>query len=107
MQVTVIEVRNKLPGMGGRLRQADRDIRTKSALDIYATSIPYTPVDTGALRANVTTNEDGVHWQQLYAAHQEFGTVRGVTPKLFGRTAFEQVVPEMIVAYQQLEGRLV
>lgn len=107
MNVDVVIISNKFPGMSGRLRQADRDIRMKGALDIYATSIPYTPVDTGALRGNVTTNETGVYWHQDYAPYQEFGTVRGVTPKLFASHAASVVFPQMIAAYQQIEGRLV
>lgn len=107
MQATVVVIQNRFPGMSGRLAQADRDIRTKGALDVYAASVPLTPVDTGALRANVTANEDGVHWHQGYAAYQEMGTVRGVTPKLFARTAFEQTLPGVIAAYKGIEGRLV
>ena len=107
MEATVVVKMNKLPGMDARLRQADRDIRMKGALDIYAASLPYTPVDAGLLRGNVETTENGVHWRQAYAAHQEFGTVRGVTPKLFARTAFEQTMPSIMAAYKDLEGRLV
>ena len=107
MEATVVVKMNKLPGMDARLRQADRDIRMKGALDIHAASLPYTPVDTGLLRGNVEATEDGVHWRQEYAAHQEFGTVRGVTPKLFARTGFEQTMPSIMAAYQHLERQLV
>lgn len=107
MEASIVIKLNKLPGMGARLRAADRDIRMKGALDIYAASLPMTPIDTGLLRGNVEATENGVHWRQDYAAHQEFGTVRGVTPKLFARTAFERVVPEMIAAYKGMERQLV
>lgn len=107
MQASVVIRSNHLPGMAGRLREADRDIRMKGALDMYAVSLPLTPIDTGALRGNVSVNENGVHWHQDYAAYQDKGTVRGVTPKLFAETAFTQVVPGMIAAYKSLEGRLI
>lgn len=107
LRATVTIRSNKLPGMDGRLRTAVRDALTKGALDIYAASLPLTPVDTGALRANVTATADGVHWQQEYAAYQEFGTVRGVTPKRYAGQAFERVAPGMVRALSQLEGRLV
>lgn len=98
---------NRFPGMGGRLNRAVDDILTKGALDLYAASIPYTPVDTGALRGNVTANREGVHWHQGYASFQEMGTIRGVTPKLFARTAFEQTVPGIRAALSSIEGELV
>lgn len=104
---TVTIKTNHLPGMSGRLTGAVDDVLTKGALDIYAASIPWTPIETGALRGNVTTNKNGVHWHQHYAAHQEMGTVRGITPKLFARTAYERVAPGMIAALQQIEGELV
>ena len=107
MKVDVVIVKNRFPGMDGRLREADRDIRMKGALDIYAASLPLTPIDTGALRANVVANETGVYWNQNYAAHQNYGTVRGVTPKLFANTAYDQVLPGMLKSYEQLEGRLI
>lgn len=106
MKADVVIIENRFPGMGARLKQADRDIRMKGALDIYAASLPLTPIDTGALRANVVVNETGVYWNQNYASFQEFGTIRGVTPKLFAITAYDQVLPGMIAAYKQLEGRL-
>lgn len=104
---TVVIKTNHFPGMSGRLQQADRDIRTKGALDIYAASIPYTPVDTGALRGNVTADEHGVHWHQGYAAYQEFGTSRGVTAKSFAAQGFASGYPSMLAAYRTIEGRLV
>ncbi len=106
MQVDVVTISNKFPGMSGRLRSGVDDILTKGALDIYAASLPYTPIKTGLLRANVVADNTGVYWNQHYASHQELGTVRGVTPKLFATTAYHQVAPGMMAAFNQLEGRL-
>jgi hypothetical protein len=82
-------------------------VLAKGALDIYAASIPWTPIETGALRGNVTANKDGVHWHQHYAAHQDKGTVRGITPKLFAEHGYDVTVPGMLSALQQIEGELV
>ncbi len=107
LTATVVIKTNHFPGMSGRLRAKVDDVLTKGALDLYAASIPMTPVDTGALRGNVTATKDGVHWHQGYAAYQEMGTVRGVTPKLFAQTAYQHTAPGMIAALQSIEGDLV
>ena len=104
---TVVIKTNHLPGMDGRLRQAERDIRMKGALDLGAAADPWTPVLTGALRGNKTMDENGVWWHQGYAAHQNFGTVRGITPKGFAEHGYQVAVPPMLAAMRQIEGQLV
>jgi hypothetical protein len=106
MSVTV-EVRfNHFPGMPARLNGADRDIRMKWAQDVRAASIPYTPVDTGALVNNVTVEPGSVHWHQEYAAYQNMGTVF-IAPKLFANHGADVATPGAIAAYRQIEGQLV
>ena len=107
LTATLVVKKNRIPGMDGRLRQADRDIRIKGAEDMYAGSLPTTPVDTGLLRGNVVRDETGVYWLQDYAAHQNFGTVRGVPANHFAETGFNVGYPGMIAAYQDLERQLV
>jgi hypothetical protein len=104
-----IEIRkNRFPGADRRLQRGAEVIDTKAAFDVYAISRPYTPVDTSALVNNVVvTGARGrqpatVHWLQHYAAYQELGTVRGVTPKRFAGRAVQQVQPSWIRAHQEL-----
>lgn len=106
MSVT-IEVRiNKFPGMPARLTAANNDIGTKWGLDARAASIPYTPVDIGALVNNVETGVGFVHWIQYYAAFQNDGTVF-IAPKHFAQHGVDVATPGAVAAYRQLESRLV
>lgn len=106
MSVTVVVRENHFPGMTGRLTVADRDIRMKWALDVRAASIPYTPVDTGALVNNVEVGVGSVHWVQDYAAYQNMGTVY-IAPKLFANHGVDVATPGAMAAYRQLEDKLV
>ena len=98
---------NHLPGMDARLRAEDNRIRRRGAFQIIARATPRTPVDTGALRNNTIADETGVYWLQEYAADQNFGTVRGVTPKLFATQSAAEVIPLMIDEYKTIGWRLV
>lgn len=112
MSVAIVVRLDRLPGMDARLRQGAPAIDTKAAFDTYAASRPYTPVRTGALVNNVVVTPAGggrpasVHWLQHYAAYQELGTVRGVTPKRFAGRAVQQVQPGWIRAHQALARSL-
>lgn len=101
----VVELRfNHLPGASAVIRAEDDRIRRRGANTIYARSVPRTPVDTGALRGNVTIDANGVTWNQEYALFQELGTVRGIEPRLFATASAEETFPEMIADYRRLEA---
>lgn len=112
MAVEIVVRFNRLPQAGQRLRRAAEAIDTKAAHDIYAASLPFTPVRTGALRNNVQITSAGggrpaaVHWKQHYAAYQEFGTGRGVAPKRFAAQAVQRVQPGWLRAHEALARSL-
>ena len=65
---------------------------------------PFSVVSTLPRSSPVST---GVYWLQDYAAHQNFGTVRGVPANHFAETGFNVGYPGMMAAYQDLERQLV
>ena len=66
----------------------------------------HTPVDTGALRSNISVNKSAgqreIVWNQHYAIYQEFGTSRGVPANLFatqGADAATEVVNGLLAGW--------
>lgn len=102
--LTVISARievvfDRTPGASARVRAGARDVDRRAALAVYAYSQPMTPVDTGALKSNVTVGPDFVHWHQNYAMFQELGT-RHLAPRLFATTAVNRVRPQWIAEHE-------
>jgi hypothetical protein len=108
VSVFIVQKENHLPGLGDRWRARADVIDTKAAFDAWSASKPYTPVRTGHLINAVTVTPAAggrpatVHWHAHYAAYQEFGTVRGVTPKRFAAQGVEHVKPSWLAAHRQL-----
>ncbi|MGI8475528.1 MAG: hypothetical protein ACR2OO_04045, partial [Thermomicrobiales bacterium] len=96
--LTVIAARieivfDRTPGASARVRAGAKDVDRKAAMQVYAYSQPMTPVDTGALKSNVTVGPDFVHWHQEYSLFVELGT-RKMAPRLFATTAVNRVRPD-------------
>lgn len=80
--ITIEAVSNRLGELSASLSDLAEESLDHGVVTCLEVSAPRTPVDTGALKANVVI-ESGqgfrtVHWTQHYAAYQEFGTSRGV-----------------------------
>lgn len=87
VSITVEASLNILPelaaSLGSHVEQA-LDHGVVTALEV---ADGHTPVDTGALRSNITVNKSAgereIIWNQHYAVYQNFGTSRGVPARLF------------------------
>lgn len=107
---TVVVRMNRLPGAEGRIRRRIDDVNNKALLDVVAVADPLTPVDTGDLKGRkvIALSSGGrggsIHWTMFYAAYQELGTARGVTPKLFATTAVSRVRPGWLAAFRAIGG---
>lgn len=98
--VTVVKNFNHFPRLAAGVRPKVVDVLNKAVDDLSARADPRTPVEKGLLKGNkrrhyatVSNLNSRLHWLQHYAAHQEFGTVRGIAPKKFARDSFQDVVP--------------
>lgn len=99
MQVTVHAQVNTLGHLAGSLVTHVEAALDHAIMTTWEVADPLTPVDTGALRANVVVNKSPnrreIIWNQHYAIYQEFGTSRGVPANLFatrGADAGSEVV---------------
>lgn len=87
MNITVHAGINILGYLADSLDQTVEDALDHGIVTAWEVADPLTPVDTGALRMNVTVakrpGEREMTWNQHYAIYQEFGTSRGVPANLF------------------------
>ncbi len=99
MNITIDVVRNDFPRIGGKLGRHVEDTVAWAVMQTVAVAAPLTPVDTGALRANVSTQVSGesgtVTWGQEYAAYVEMGTYK-MAPQPFAGPAVDQVGPQFV-----------
>ena len=114
MSIATVTVSNDIfPRIAKRFPAAAVQATNTAMSRTLEVSTPLTPVDTGALRANVVIRDASagdpsgeMHWTQEYAGHQEYGTVRGVVGKHF----VEQGVKAGVVTWEQelraIEGML-
>jgi hypothetical protein len=97
--VSVTVASNRLPHLRAQgKRKASAAVR-RAAFNTQRYAAPLTPVDTGALKANVIIDITGnglsatVRWGQFYGVFQEFGTRRGIAPKRFAAGGAEKAFP--------------
>ena len=97
IDITVQVLNNRFGQLANSL-----DAALEAALDAgvkaaTATADPLTPVDTGELRGNKTIERSPgsrtITWNQHYAAHQEFGTSRGVPAHGFAKAGADAAEP--------------
>lgn len=97
--VTVTVTKNNLPMLKARGKQKAQQAVRRAAFNTHRYSAPLTPVDTGALKANVIIDVTNgglsatVKWGQFYGIFQEFGTRRGIAPKRFAQGGAEKAFP--------------
>ena len=80
--------------LGDNIKQEVADALMETALMIERDAKIYSPIDTGRLRASITSrlfawNKAVVGSNVKYAPYQEYGTRRGIKPKYYLRRAFE------------------
>lgn len=89
MNISVHAQINILPEIIESFPQMVEDALDEGVITTVEVAMPLTPVDTGALRANITmpiARTPGyreITWNQHYAIYQEFGTSRGIRANLF------------------------
>ena len=100
--ITVTVTQNRLPQLKANgKRKAGQAVR-RAAFNTQRYAAPLTPVDTGALKANVIIDQAGdglsatVKWGQFYAIFQEYGTSRGVSAKRFAQGGAEKAMPMFV-----------
>lgn len=106
MHVTVHAQVNILDQLADSLDKTVEDALDHGVVTLLEVADGHTPVDTGALRSNITTlkrpDEREVIWNQHYAIYQEFGTSRGVPANLFatqGADAATEVVNGLLAGW--------
>lgn len=104
---------NNLPQVPPQLRSAAAKGLNTGIMATIGYADPYTPVDTGLLKANkVIQNASAgnlsasVTWAQHYAIYQEFGTSRGVEAKRFAAQGVERATPALIAAMKAVGAEL-
>lgn len=100
-----LEANLRQAGLTAAIRGAA--VVSKAALDIEARAKMKAPVDTGNLRASISSDIRGLEAEigptASYAAFVEFGTSR-MSPQPFLGPAFDEVEPRFIAAVEKLGG---
>ena len=106
MQVTVHAQINILGYLADSLDETVENALDHGVVTALEVADPRTPVDTGALRSNISVNKGAgqreIVWNQHYAIYQEFGTSRGVPANLFatqGADAATEVVNGLLAGW--------
>lgn len=77
--VEIVVIENRFGTISRRMQAGIAEAKARAAITIMNAADPLTRVDTGALRANKTSEIDDsgvtVNWHQNYAAYQNNGTV--------------------------------
>lgn len=93
MQARITATSNRLAELKPALRALGESALDAGAVTCIEAATPRTPVDTGALRANVVIESGqgyrNVKWLQHYAIYQNFGTSRGVPASGFAEAGAE------------------
>jgi HK97 gp10 family phage protein len=97
---------NRLPQAKDVLQQQVETAFTKFLGDAEANADAITPVDTGHLKNDKTTEVSGMHgsitWHAEYALYVHEGTrYQGAQP--FASDGFEKAVPSLIQAFEGME----
>lgn len=104
----------RLENAGRKINPLVVDATTKATLDTASAARELAPVDTGYLRASITTatgSDGSTVWGEVtagaeYATFLENGTSR-MAPQPFMRPARETVKPAWLAAMAQLGGKAV
>lgn len=80
--ITITAVSNQLAQLSSSLRDLGEEALDHGVTTALEVADPRTPVDTGALRSNISVERGAgsrtITWNQSYSAYLEFGTSRGI-----------------------------
>lgn len=103
-------VENNLERIADRLEPAVQDGLVLAGAGTLKRSRPLTPYRTGHLRNTAQLDVQRlvviVFWMAAYAAYQEFGTRRGIKPKLYATTSAEAEMQSLLAYLEALEALL-
>lgn len=114
MSLELVVKFNKIPQVAPNARRFAAAALNTAVMTTIQVADPLTPVDTGLLKGNKAivvasagSLEASVDWVQEYGVYQEFGTSRGIAPKLFATTGVQAAEHGLVRDIGSIGGKLV